>query len=53
MRDGGSEPPIRRSLRPNHCEGNCSTHNLMRGKRREEEVQRGENARGGRELWKT
>jgi hypothetical protein len=32
MRDGGSEPPIRRSLRPNHREGNRATHNLARGK---------------------
>jgi hypothetical protein len=32
MRDGGSEPPIRRSLGPDHREGNRATRNLARGK---------------------
>jgi hypothetical protein len=32
MRDGGSEPPIRRSLGPDHREGNHATHNLAREK---------------------
>jgi hypothetical protein len=32
MRDGGSEPPIRRSLGPNHHEVNRTTCNLARGK---------------------
>jgi hypothetical protein len=32
MRDGGSEPPIRRSLGPDHREGNHATRNLARGK---------------------
>jgi hypothetical protein len=49
--DGG-EPPIRRAVRPNRCEGNCATRNLSRGKMREGEVRRGADAREGRELWK-
>jgi hypothetical protein len=41
MRDGGSEPPIHRSLGPDHLEGNCATHNLAKGEMREEEAKRG------------
>jgi hypothetical protein len=29
---GGGEPPIRRVIRPDQCEGNHATHNLARGK---------------------
>jgi hypothetical protein len=32
MRDGGSEPPIHRSLGPDHHEGNSATCNLEREK---------------------
>jgi hypothetical protein len=43
MRDGGGgEPPIRRAIRPDQCEGNRATHNLARGKRREGEARRGQ-----------
>jgi hypothetical protein len=50
MRDGGSEPPIHRSLGPDHREGNHATRNLARGKFMRKE-QEGENEReGGRTL---
>jgi hypothetical protein len=35
MRDGG-EPPIRRVLRPDHCEENRATRNLAETEKRQE-----------------
>jgi hypothetical protein len=36
MRDGG-EPPIRRVLRPDHCEEDRATRNLAEKEKRQEE----------------
>jgi hypothetical protein len=50
MKDGGSEPAIRRSLGPDHHMGDHATCNLASGKRCEEEAQGVDAREGGRTL---
>jgi hypothetical protein len=52
MRDGG-EPPIRRVLRPDHCEENRATRNLAEQRKgRKCGRSRADARERGRELWK-
>ena len=50
MRDGRSEPPIRRSLKPDHHEGNYATRNRARGKCVRKEREGVDVREGGRTL---
>jgi hypothetical protein len=50
MRDRGSEPPICRSLGPDHHEGNHATRNLTRGKCVRKEREGADAREGGRTL---
>ena len=51
MRDGG-EPPIRRVLKPDHCEGNRSTFNLAKQRKGKKCGRSRGDVRERRELWK-